>query len=308
MAAWQRWRAGEGSGRLDVRFRILRPDGETRWIHSRGTLIRDEHGAPYRASGIAEDVSEERRAQESLAEAQSELAHVSRLTTLGELTTSIAHEVSQPVAAMIARADACARWLAAEPPDLAEARASLESIAADGKRMREVIARVRALTKRQAPRRDTVDINHEIREALALTEGERRRHGVALRTELARTLPPLAGDRIQLQQVLLNLIVNAMEAMSGVNDRARDLTIASRPDGANAVLVEVRDCGTGLDAQSVERVFEAFYTTKPEGVGIGLSISRSIINAHGGRLSASANAPQGAVFRFSLPAAAEAKS
>ena len=307
-SAWKRWLAGEGEGRLDVTFRIVRPDGEARWIRSRGTLIRDERGKPYRGSGIAEDVTEERRSQEALAEARTELAHVSRLTTMGELTTSIVHEVSQPLGGMIAMAAAGARWLAAEPPDIAEARSALDNIAADGKRAREVIARIRALTKRQVPRLELLDINRKILDVLALTEQELRSHDIALRTELDRTLPHVAGDRVQLQQVLINLIVNAIEAMRRVHDRARELTIVSGPDGPKAVTVEVRDSGTGLDHEGAERVFEAFYTTKAEGIGIGLSISRSIVEAHGGRLWASANKPHGAVFRFSLPVAGEGQS
>ena len=213
---------------------------------------------------------------------------MSRLTTMGELTTSIVHEVSQPLGGMIARAAAGARWLAAEPPDIAEARLALDNIAADGKRAREVIARIRALTKRQVPRMELLDINRKILDVVALTEQELRSHDIALRTEFDRTLPHVAGDRVQLQQVLLNLIMNAIEAMSGVRDRARELTIVSRQDDANGVQVEVRDSGTGLDPERAERVFESFYTTKAEGIGIGLSISRSIVEAHGGRLWASA--------------------
>jgi len=305
-SAWKRWLAGEGNERLDMTFPIVRPDGDTRWIHSRGTLIRDARGKPYRGSGIAADITEERRAQEALAKAQMELAHVSRLTTLGELTTSIAHEVSQPLAGMMASAGAGVRWLAAEPPDIAAARATLDSIAADGKRARDVVARIRALTKRQPPRKDRVDINHEIQEVLALTAQESRTRDVAVRTQLDRSLPCVGGDRVQLQQVLLNLVVNAIEAMSAVQDRPRLLTIASaRRGSANAVLVEVSDSGTGLDTAGAEQVFKAFYTTKPDGIGIGLSISRSIVEAHGGRLSASRNEPHGAVFRLSLPVAEE---
>jgi PAS domain S-box-containing protein len=305
-SAWRRWLAGEGNERLDVTFPIVRPDGDTRWIHSRGTLIRDERGRPDRGNGIAADITDERRAQEALARAQMELAHVSRLTTLGELTTSIAHEVSQPLAGMMASAGAGARWLAAEPPDITAARATLDSIAADGKRARDVIARIRALTKRQAPRKERVDINHEIQDVLALTAQESRSHDVVVRTELDRSLPRVGGDRVQLQQVLLNLVLNAIEAMSAVQDRPRLLTIASaRRGSANAVLVEVRDSGIGLDPSGAEQVFKAFYTTKPDGIGIGLSISRSIVEAHGGRLWASGNEPHGAVFQLSLPVAEE---
>ena len=261
---------------------------------------------------LVRDISERKLAEETLLAkesaleaARTELARVSRLTTLGELTTSIAHEVGQPLGAMVASAGACTRWLAADPPAMMEARAALDNIVADGKRAREVIARIRVLAKGQGSRKDWLDINHEIVEVLALTEHELRSHDIVLRTDLRRPLPRVAGDRVQLQQVLLNLIVNAVEAMSAVHDRSRELAIASRLDDPDAVLVEVRDSGSGLDPQAVDQVFEAFYTTKTEGIGIGLSISRSIIEAHGGQLSASANPPHGAVFRFSLPVTEE---
>ena len=241
-----------------------------------------------------------REKDDALEMARTELARVSRLTTLGELTTSIAHEVSQPLGAMVASAGACARWLAADPPAMAEARSALDNIVADGKRAREVIARIRALTKRQAPRMDLLDLNREILEVLALTEQELRSHDIVLETKLDRTLPQVTGDRVQLQQVLLNLILNAIEAMSAVDDRPRELTIVSAQD-TRGVVVEVRDSGIGLDQDHAERVFDAFYTTKAEGLGIGLSISRSIIEAHGGQLWAAPNQPHGAVFGFSLP-------
>jgi len=302
-SAWTRWLADPTTRRLEATFRIVRPDGQTRWIHSRASLVRDKYGRPYRVSGIAEDVTAEKRAQEALAKAQTELAHVSRLTMLGELTASIAHEVSQPVGAIIARAGACARWLCAEPPDVAEARTVLDNIVADGKRAREVIGRIRTLAKRQAPHKDSLDINQEILEVIALTEHELRSNGVVCRTQLERALPRVAGDHVQLQQVILNLIMNAIEAMSGVGDRLRELVIVSGRDGSDGVVIQVRDSGTGLDSEGAERVFEAFYTTKAEGLGIGLSISRTIVNAHGGRLWVRPNEPHGAVFGFSLPAA-----
>ena len=248
-----------------------------------------------------------REKDDALEMARTELARVSRLTTLGELTTSIAHEVSQPLGAMVASAGACARWLAADPPAMAEARSALDNIVADGKRAREVIARIRALTKRQVPRMDLLDLNREILEVLALTEQELRSHDIVLETKLDSTLPQVRGDRVQLQQVLLNLIVNAIEAMSAVNNRPRELTIVSAQD-TGGVVVEVRDSGIGLDQDRAERVFDAFYTTKAEGLGIGLSISRSIVEAHGGRLWAAPNQPHGAVFGFSLPAAENGQS
>jgi PAS domain S-box-containing protein len=301
------------SGDVAAEYRVIHRDGSVHWLQAKGRMFFDAEGRPERMVGFMIDVTDRRRAEEALRAkdraletARTELARVSRLTTLGELTTSIAHEVSQPLGAMVASAGACVRWLAADPPAMAEARAALDNIVADGKRAREVIARVRALTKGQAPRKDRLDINHKIAEVLALMDHELRSHDIRLRTDMGRTLPGVAGDRVQLQQVLLNLIMNAIEAMSAVHDRPRELTIVSRQDGPNAVLVEVRDSGTGLDPRRAEQVFDAFYTTKAEGIGIGLSISRSIIEAHGGRLWASANAPHGAVFRFSLPVTEEA--
>ena len=291
-----------GGPRYDVEYRVVRPDGMVRVVHSQGDITRDESDRPVRQFGVMQDITELRRAEDELRASRTELARVSRLTTLGELTTSIAHEVSQPLGAMVASAGACARWLAADPPAMAEARSALDNIVADGKRAREIIARIRALAKRQAPRMDLLDLNRKILEVLALTEQELRSHDIVLETRLDSTLPQVTGDRVQLQQVLLNLIVNAIEAMSAVNDRPRELTIVSA-QGTDGVVVEVRDSGIGLDPDRAERVFEAFYTTKTEGIGIGLSISRSIVEAHGGRLWAAPNEPHGAVFRFSLPVA-----
>ena len=305
-------RAGAGET-ITFETRHRRRDGTVFPVEIRSGTFQQGDRLFYLA--LARDITERKLAQERLREqdhalqmARTELAHVSRLTTLGELTSSIAHEVSQPLGGMITSAGACARWLAAEPPEIAEARAALDNIAADGKRAREVIARIRALTKRQVPRKDQLDINHKILEVLALTEHESRSHDIVVRTQLDRTLPRVAGDRVQLQQVLLNLIVNAIEAMSAVRDRPRLLTIVSGHGSGNAVLVEVGDSGTGLDPEDAERVFEAFYTTKAEGIGIGLSISRSIVEAHGGRLWASPNEPHGAVFRLSLPFTEERQS
>jgi PAS domain S-box-containing protein len=268
-------------------------------------------GQPFYLA-LARDITERKLAEETLREtdnalqmARTELARVSRLTTLGELTASIAHEVNQPIGAMATNAAACARWLAAKPPDMAEAQAALANIVADGKRAGEVIARIRALTKRQAPRMEPLDVNRKVLEVLALAEHELKTHDIVMRADLAPKLPSVAGDRVQLQQVLLNLIVNAIEAMSGVRDRARELNIVTAAKDPGAVVVEVRDSGPGLGEKDTERVFEPFYTTKGQGIGIGLSISRSIVEAHGGRLWATSNEPYGAVFRFSLPVAQE---
>jgi PAS domain S-box-containing protein len=245
--------------------------------------------------------AERKRAESALQLAQSELAHVGRVMTMGELTASIAHEVNQPLGAIVTSAASCARWLGAEPPNIDKAVRALERIVNDGKRASQVIGRIRALMKRQAPRKGWLDINEALVEVIALAQYELRRNNIVLETRLARSLPLVQGDRVQLQQVLLNLIVNAIEAMSGIDTRRRELTLVSAADGADAVAVEVRDTGMGLDPQFATHLFEAFYTTKAEGIGIGLSISRSIVEAHGGHLSAAANEPHGAVFRFSLP-------
>jgi PAS domain S-box-containing protein len=262
---------------------------------------------------LARDITERKLAEQTLRSkenelqlARTELARISRVTMLGELTASIAHEVNQPLAAIVANAGACARWLAANPPNLENARPLLQAIAADARRASDVIGRIRALVKRQAPQKALLDLNLKINLVIALSEQELRRHDVALETRLADRLPAVPGDRVQLQQVLLNLILNAIEAMSPVHDRPRQLTIVSRQDGAS-VVVEVRDSGPGFDAGRAERLFEPFYTTKAGGIGIGLSISRSIIEAHGGRLWAAPNSPHGAVFGFSLPVADETR-
>ena len=264
---------------------------------------------------LARNISERKLAEEKLRGkddalqiAGAELARVSRVTTLGELTASIAHEVNQPLGAMVANAAACTRWLAADPPETAKARRALESIGADGRRASEIIGRIRALVKRQAPRNDVLDVNLKIAQVIELAAHEIRRKDIVLRTELAEGLPRVAGDRVQLQQVLLNLILNAIDAMSPIQDRARELTIASRRDGADAVLIEVRDAGPGIEPERAGHVFEPFYTTKSDGLGIGLSISRSIVEAHGGNLWVKQNEPHGAIFGFSLPVGEAATS
>jgi C4-dicarboxylate-specific signal transduction histidine kinase len=249
----------------------------------------------------AREKAERIKAEEALHAAQAELAHVNRITTMGLLTASIAHEVNQPIAAAVTNAGACLRWLAAQPPDMEKARQALERIVRDGNRAGEVIGRVRALVKKVPPSTDLFDINDAILEVIALTQSELQKHPIELRTHLSSEVPRVPADRIQLQQVILNLIVNAIDAMSGVGDRPRELMVGSGRGDANDVFVEVRDSGSGLDPGNLNRLFESFYTTKPHGMGMGLSISRSIVEAHGGRLWATPNEPHGAVFRFTLP-------
>jgi C4-dicarboxylate-specific signal transduction histidine kinase len=254
---------------------------------------------------VQERTKELRHANEILRERANELAHVSRVMTLGELTASIAHEVNQPLAAIVTNSNACLRWLGGTTPNLGEARQAVERIIKDGYRASEVISRVRTLVKKAPPRSDLVDLNDVILEVLALAQSEARRKDVSPKQELASDLPPVLGDRVQLQQVILNLIINGFEAIANVSDGARELSISSGKDESDNLIVAVRDSGAGLDQADSERVFDAFFTTKPDGMGMGLAICRTIIESHGGRLWATNNAPRGAVFQFTLPAASQ---
>jgi PAS domain S-box-containing protein len=298
-----KWRASLATGDpFEAEVRIRRaPDGEYRcWLES-AVPLRDEHGNILKWYGFLVDIEDRKRAEEALQKAQAELAHVSRVTTMGALTASIAHEVNQPLAAVVTNANAALRWLATQPPNLDEVRETLGRIVRDGHRASEVIGRIRALLKKTAIETGQVDLNGLIEDSVALVRGEVRRRRILLRTELARDLPPVEGDRVRLQQVILNLVMNGIDAMKKVEDRPRELLVRSRPDASGAVLVSVQDTGVGLEPQAMEQVFDAFYTTKADGLGMGLAICRSIIEAHGGRLWARANEPWGAVFQFTLP-------
>jgi signal transduction histidine kinase len=250
---------------------------------------------------LRKEIIERKRAEEALREAQAELAHVTRVTTLGELTSSIAHEVNQPLAAVVNNASACLRWLAGQAPNLEEARQSAALIIADGHRAGEIISRIRALAKKAPPQKDCVNINETILEVIALARSEVHRNRVSTQTQLSSDVPLILGDRIQLQQVILNLIINAIEAMSEISEGPRELQVVTGKDESQGVLVTVRDSGPGLDPDSLGHLFTAFYTTKPQGMGMGLAISRSIIEAHGGRLWAVPNDGPGATFQFTLP-------
>jgi signal transduction histidine kinase len=241
------------------------------------------------------------RAEEALKKTEEELGRVARVTTMGELAASIAHEVNQPLAAVVTNGNACLRWLSADPPNLDEARTAVSRIVRDGNRAGDVIARIRALLRKGEPVARPVDINEIIREMVALTRSEVHRRGASLQTDLATHLPTALGDRVRLQQLLLNLVLNALDAMSAVTDRPRLVRIRTNATEPKWILVAVEDAGVGLDPEQVARLFDAFYTTKPEGLGMGLSISRSIVEAHSGRLWATPNEGPGATFQFTLP-------
>jgi len=246
-----------------------------------------------------------RRSERRYHEAKLELAHANRVATLGQLSTSIAHEVKQPIAAAINNASAALHWIDRESPDLEKIRQSLGRIVGNGHRANDVISRIRSLLKKAPLQKERFEINDAILEVLALSHGEIAKNAISVRTQLASGLLPIEGDRVQLQQVILNLVINAVEAMSSVPVGPRELTISTVKGRAESLHVAIRDSGPGMAQVALDRAFDAFYTTKPGGLGMGLSISRSIIEAHGGRLWATVNAPQGASFEFTLPAASD---
>ena len=246
-----------------------------------------------------------RASEQRLVDAQMELARVTRVTTLGELTASIAHEVNQPLAGVVANAHACLNWLDRETPNLETARRSLKWVIEDGHRASEVIRRVRTLANKAGFEKVPLDINEVVREVIVLVQRELASHQVSLQIDLAPTELTIMGDRVQLQQVVINLVINGIEAMQSVTDRPRELVIRSRLDDTQQVLVSVTDCGIGISAENADRLFNAFFTTKSSGMGMGLSICRSIMEAHGGRLWATANIPHGATFQFTLPVNAD---
>jgi PAS domain S-box-containing protein len=283
-----------------VEKRYRRKDGRVIWAEVDSFRAPAAGSAPVLAA-VAVDITERKLAEAALRDARADLERMARLTTMGELTASIAHEVNQPLAAIVTQSEAALRFLARGDPDLDETRDSLSSIRQDGMRAAQVIAGLRSLAKKSGPQMAKLDIDDAIRQVLAIARGEFSRHNVVLRTELASGDRPILGDHVQLQQVLLNVIMNGVEAMKGVTDRTRELTISSTLAEPSSVLVTVQDTGTGLDPAVAERMFQPFFTTKSDGLGMGLAICRSIVEAHGGRLSASPRAPHGADVRFTVP-------
>ena len=295
------WRAALAAGKpLETEARLRRADGEYRSLLIRAVPLRDEQGKIVKWYGTSTDIEDRRRAEETSRKAQAELSHVTRVMTMGELAASIAHEINQPLAAIVNNGSACLRWLAGDPPNLDEARETARGIICDGTRAGEVITRIRALLRKTETQKVRLDINQIIQEVVLLTRNEAVRNGVALRMELAADLPPVLGDRVQLQQIILNLVINGVEAMASVTDRPRELLISSRQHEADQVLVAVEDSGVGIDRENLEKIFDAFYTTKSQGLGMGLAISRSIVEDHGGRLWAVPNDGPGTTFQFTL--------
>jgi signal transduction histidine kinase len=313
-------RIGRERKNFDFEHRLMMSDGSVKYLRVVGHPSKSAPDS-LEFAGAVIDMTVQKLGEEALRKAQSELAHITRVTTLGELTASIAHEINQPLAALLTNANLGIRWLSQDAPDLGEACEAMKRIVRDGNRASEVISRMRALFKKVPFVREYLAINDAIEEIVLLTEGEVQRNGVSLLTELAGDLPLIMGDRIQLQQVVLNLLINAVEAMKAEGKSPRELWVSSRKTNGtlrrpkngvqeirgsgeseeNYILVAVRDSGRGLDPDHLDRLFDAFYTTKPQGLGVGLAISRSIVEAHGGRLWATTNAPRGAAFQFTLP-------
>ena len=284
------------------RHRHRRKDGSVFPVELQSSVF--QHGGRRLLLTIARDITERLRAEEEherLRQLEADLAHINRVSVMGELAASIAHEVNQPLAGVVSNGSACLRWLAGDPPNLDEARDAARRIVRDGKRAGDVIARVRALTRRDTTSSEKLDLNQTIQEVLALVGDEAQRTSAMIRAQFADDLAPVAGDRVQLQQVMLNLVMNAIEAMSTVEERAREVVITTRNGDAEHVHVTVEDSGPGVDSGAVEKIFEPFYTTKPSGMGMGLSVSRSIVQNHGGRLWATAKDGPGTVFHFVLP-------
>ena len=297
-------RARSAASDFEWEFRLLMPDQSIKYLHVIAHAVHDGHGR-LEYIGAVQDVTERRLSEATLSKVRSDLAHATRVTSLGVLTASIAHEVNQPLSGIITNAGTCLRMLNADPPNVDGARATALRAIRDGNRASDVVARLRALFTKKAAAAESVDLNEATREVLALSLSELQRNRVIVGEDLAENLPPVSGDRVQLQQVILNLVLNASDAMSDVNDRPRQLVIRTEREEGNRVRLSVQDAGIGFDAQTADKLFDAFYTTKSDGMGIGLSVSRSIIESHDGRIRATPNDGPGATFSFSLPAAFE---
>jgi signal transduction histidine kinase len=294
-------RASSDGRDFDHEYRLLMPDGSVKHVHAVARAVKDASGS-IEFVGALREVTAAKQAEEELRHAQANLLHVARVTTLGELTASIAHEVNQPLTGVVTYGDACLRWLDREVPRIDKARSAVEQMIDSARHASDVVARVRALSKTGALQRVQVNINKVIDDVIALIRREINVHGVSLRLDLESSLPLVYGDRVQLQQVLMNLTMNGIQAMSAVTGRRRELRIRSREDGSDQILISVEDVGIGIEAANVDRLFDAFFTTKPDGMGMGLAICRSIIERHGGRIWATRNFGVGSTFEFTLHA------
>ena len=300
--AIDRWLHSVATGApLENQYRLRRADGVYRWFHVPGQLGRTADGRPTLWYGLLIDIDDRKSVEEALRLTQTKLSRATQIATVGEIAASIAHEINQPIAAAATNASAALRWLQREPPNMERAIGAIDGIANSAQRAGEIVNSIRALIKKTPQQKEPFEINEAIQEVLILAQGELRKNGISVVLRLGEGLPHLEGDRTQLQQVMLNLINNAVQAMSDANVESRELLILTSWTDRDGIIVEVRDSGLGLDPANSELVFDAFYTTKLGGLGMGLSICRSIIEAHGGRLWASANMPRGATFQFTLP-------
>jgi PAS domain S-box-containing protein len=296
--------ARDGGSNFEWQYRLIMPDHSIKYMHAVAHATRDEDGQLEYIAAV-QDVTARQLSEDALDKARAQLTHVSRVTTLGVLTASIAHELNQPLSGIITNANTCLRMLGADPPDVTGARETARRTIRDGDRASEVIARLRAMFTKKESMIEAFDLNEATREVIALSSSDLHRKRVVLRQELTENLPPVYGDRVQLQQVILNLLLNAADAMTDIDDRPRDLVVSTTRDEVDRIRVAIRDAGVGFDPETADRLFEAFYTTKTSGMGIGLSVSRSIIERHHGRMWAARNDGPGATFSFSIPCAPE---
>jgi PAS domain S-box-containing protein len=296
------WQEALSTGRpCEGEWRVRGADGQYRWFFTRGVPLQDQEQKTLRWYGTNTDIEERHKAEQALMKTQAELAYLSRALSMGELTASIAHEINQPLAAVVAHGHACLGWLSAKPPNLEKAQQTTERIIQDGTRAGAVLGRIRALFKKEPPASNCFDMNDVIQELVIFLRDEAKRRRIAMRTVLGSSLPTVKGDRVQLQQVVLNLMMNGMDAMTGVTGLAKELLISSATENAEEIVVRVEDCGAGLSPETAEKIFEPFFTTKPQGIGMGLTISRSIVESHQGRLWATPRPAGGAIFQFTIP-------